>query len=160
LLVGPSGGRGRRDGQFDHRTAGAFDAAAAIAAGTDLVGGLLLAPARLNRVVSQTAAGIGTFLDDLVSATAGRALDLLETTERTEVTEVIGWTLLRRFEASLAGPELHHHARVALLEAANAGPRVAAGLQRPAVRARWAALEKAAFEHEAELAALPLGTPI
>ncbi len=156
LLVAPSGGRGRREGQFDHRTAGAFDVAAAVAAGTDLVGALLLAPARLNRVVSQEAAD----LDALVAATAGRALDLLEAAERTEVTEVIGWTLLRRFEESLAAPELHHHARVAVLEAASAGPRIVAGLERPAVRARWAALQKAAFEHEAELAPLPLGAPI
>lgn len=160
LLVGPSGGRGRREGQFDHRTAGAFDLAAAVAAGTDLVGALLLAPARLNRVVSQTAAGTGADLDGLVAATAGRALDLLEAADRTEVTEVIGWTLLRRFEESLAAPELHHHARVAVLEAASAGPRIVAGPERPAVRARWAALEKAAFEHAAELAALPLGAPI
>jgi hypothetical protein len=156
VLVGPSGGRGRREGQFDHRTAGAFDVAAAVAAGTDLVGRLLLAPARLNRIVSQSRA----VLDDLVAATAGRALDLLEAPERTEVTEVIGWTLLRRFEESLAAPGLHHHARVAVLEAASAGPRVVAGLERPAVRTRWAALEKAAFEHAAELAALPLGAPI
>lgn len=156
LLVGPSGGRGRREGQFDHRTAGAFDVAGAVAAGTDLVGGLLLAPARLNRVVSHAEADLAA----LVAATVGRALDLLESGERTEVTEVIGWTLLRRFEESLAAPELHHHARVAVLEAASAGPRVVSGLERPAVRARWAALEKAAYEHDAELAALPLGAPI
>lgn len=149
LLVNPAGGRARREGQFDHRTAGSFDAAAAITAGTDVVAGPLLAPARLNRVAESTG------LADLVAATAGRAVELLTAERRDAVTETIGWTLLRRFEHTMTSPKLHHHTRVAAIEAAATGP-----WRRPALTARWAALEKAAYEHDAELPEPPPGVPI
>lgn len=155
LLVGPAGGRPRREGQFDHRTAGAFDAAAAIAAGVDIVAGPLLAPARLNRV----AAGAELAMGELMAATVGRAAELLAAPERSTCTETIGWTLLRRFEHTIAAQQLHHHARVAAAEAVAAGPWFR-DLERPAVRARWEALQRAAFEHPADLPDLPSGAPI
>jgi hypothetical protein len=151
LLVAPAGGRDRREGQFDHRTAGAFDAAAAIAAGTDVVARVLFAPARVNRLAD----GTGLPLSELVAAVAGRAVELLTAGDRDPVTETIGWTLLRRFEHTVTSSELHHHARVAAVEAAATGP-----WDRPALRARWEAIEKAAYEHPAELPELPAGTPI
>ncbi|GAB1510903.1 zinc-dependent metalloprotease [Actinophytocola sp. KF-1] len=150
LLVAPAGGRDRREGQFDHRTAGAFDAAAAIAAGTDVVAGALFAPARVNRLAD----GTGLPLSELVAAVAGRAVELLTAAGRDPVTETIGWTLLRRFEHTVTSPELHHHARVAAVEA------VAGEWDRPALRARWEAIEKAAYTHTAALPELPAGTPI
>ncbi|MFF5986419.1 zinc-dependent metalloprotease [Prauserella flavalba] len=153
LLVGPAGGRPRREGQFDHRTAGAFDAAAAIAAGTDIVAGPLLAPARLNRVAE------GAGLAPLLAVTVGRALELLTAAERDPCTETIGWTLLRRFEHTVAAKQLHQHTRVAAIEAVTDGPWLReAG--RAAVRSRWAAIERCAYEHPAELPDPPLGTPI
>lgn len=151
LLVAPAGGRDRREGQFDHRTAGAFDVAAAIAAGTDVVAGALFAPARVNRLAD----GTGLPLAELVAAIAGRAVELLTAEHRDPVTEVIGWTLLRRFEHTVTAKELHHHARVAAVEAAATGP-----WDRPALRTRWEAIEKAAYGHPAELPAPPAGTPI
>lgn len=153
LLVAPAGGRPRRQGQFDHRTAGSFDTAAAVAAGTDVVAGALLAPARLNRVAD--GAGIG--LDELLDRTVGLASTLLTGTGRDLVTETVGWTLLRRFEHTLTDHGLHQHTRVAAVES------VAARLgdaSRPSVRARWAAMQKSAFEHPAGLPAPPPGTPI
>ncbi len=150
LLVAPAGGRDRREGQFDHRTAGAFDATAAIAAGTDVVAGTLFAPARVNRLAD----GTGLPLAELVAAVAGRAVELLTADDRDPVTETIGWTLLRRFEHTVTSPELHHHARVAAVEA------IAGRWDRPAIRTRWEAIEKAAYEHPAELPDLPAGTPI
>jgi hypothetical protein len=151
LLVAPAGGRDRREGQFDHRTAGAFDIAAAVAAGTDVVAGALFAPARVNRLAD----GTGLPLAELVAAIAGRAVELLTADDRDPVTETIGWTLLRRFEHTVTSPELHHHARVAAVEAAATGP-----WDRPALKARWEAIEKAAYGHPAELPAPPAGTPI
>jgi hypothetical protein len=151
LLVAPAGGRDRREGQFDHRTAGAFDAAAAIAAGTDVVAATLFAPARVNRLAD----GTGLPLPELVAAVAGRAVELLTADDRDPVTETIGWTLLRRFEHTVTAKELHHHARVAAVEAAATGP-----WDRPALRTRWEAIEKAAYEHPADLPELPAGTPI
>jgi hypothetical protein len=149
LLVGPAGGRPRREGQFDHRTAGAFDAAAAIAAGTDIVAAPLLAPARLNRVAE---AGD---LTELVEDTVGRAIELLTAPDRDACTETIGWTLLRRFQHTVTSPVLHHHTRVAAVEAVPTGP-----WERPALTKRWEAIEKAAYEHDAELPEPPPGTPI
>ena len=149
LLVGPAGGRPRREGQFDHRTAGAFDVTAAISAGTDVVAGTLLAPARLNR--------LGPVLSDVLAATVGRAIELLHTDDRDAGTEAIGWTVLRRFEHSLTSPVLHHPTRVAAVET------VAGWLPddvRPALAARWEAVTKTAYEHPAELPDLPAGTPI
>jgi hypothetical protein len=55
----------------------------------------------------------------------------------------------------VTSPELHHHARVAAVEAAATGP-----WDRPALRTRWEAIEKAAYEHPAELPEPPAGTPI
>jgi hypothetical protein len=153
LLVAPAGGRDRREGQFDHRTAGAFDATAAIAAGTDVVARTLFAPARVNRLAASTS-GTALPLPELVAAVAGRAVELLAADDRDPVTETIGWTLLRRFEHTVTSPELHHHARVAAVEA------ITGGWDRPALRARWEAIEKAAYEHTAELPELPAGTPI
>ncbi|MGC7096188.1 zinc-dependent metalloprotease [Amycolatopsis lurida] len=151
LLVGPAGGRPRREGQFDHRTAGSFDTAAAISAGTDVVAATLLAPARLNRVAE------GGLLGELLSATVGEGVKLLTATDRDVCTEAIGWALLRRFEHTLTSGELHHHTRVAAIEAVE--PWL--GEQdRPAVRTRWDAVVKSAYEHSAELAAPPPGTPI
>ncbi|MGB3441913.1 MAG: zinc-dependent metalloprotease [Actinophytocola sp.] len=153
LLVGPAGGRPRREGQFDHRTAGAFDQAAAIAAGTDVVAGPLLAPARLNRVAESTGPA------ELLAATVGHAIGLLTGTARDLRTETIGWTLLRRFEHTLTDPELHHHTRVAAVEAIATGPWFG-DPGRPAVTTRWKALTHKAFEDPAELPGLPPGTPI
>jgi hypothetical protein len=150
LLVGPAGGRPRREGQFDHRTAGSFDAAAAIAAGTDIVAAPLLAPARLNRVAESTG------LAELIAGTVGRAVELLTADERDVCTETIGWTLLRRFEHTVTSSVLHHHTRVAAVEAA----APAEPWERPALKARWEAIEKAAYEHEAKLPEPPPGTPI
>ncbi|MEU6643373.1 zinc-dependent metalloprotease [Saccharomonospora sp. NPDC046836] len=155
LLVAPAGGRPRREGQFDHRTAGSFDAAAAIAAGTDVVAATLLAPARLNRV----AEGTGLALGELLAATVGRAIELLTTAERDLCTETIGWTLLRRFEHTVAAPQLHQHTRIAAVEAVAAGPWWR-DTGRSALRTRWQVVERAAFEHAAELPDLPAGTPI
>jgi hypothetical protein len=149
LLVGPAGGRPRRAGQFDHRTAGSFDPAAAITAGTDIVAAPLLAPARLNRLAE------GTGLTELITHTVGRAFELLTAPTRDLTTETIGWTLLRRFEHTATSPQLHHHTRVAAIEAVPTTEWA-----RPAVRSRWTAIEKAAFEHSAELPEPPPGTPI
>ncbi|OLF11964.1 hypothetical protein BLA60_07985 [Actinophytocola xinjiangensis] len=153
LLVPPAGGRSRRQGQFDHRTGGAFDTAAAVAAGADLVAGALLAPARLNRL----AEGAGVGLDEVLERTVGLASDLLTATARDLVTETVGWTLLRRFQHTLTDHVLHQHTRMAAVEAV-AGRL--ADSSRPSVRARWAAVEKTAFEHPADLPTLPPGTPI
>jgi hypothetical protein len=151
LLVGPAGGRPRREGQFDHRTAGSFDAAAAITAGTDVVAATLLAPARLNRVAESG------LLPELLSATVGAAVTLLTAADRDACTETIGWTLLRRFEDTVTSDDLHHHTRVAAIEAVT--PWLS-DQDRPALRARWDAVVKAAFEHSADLPELPAGTPI
>jgi hypothetical protein len=149
LLVGPAGGRPRREGQFDNRTAGAFDVTAAVSAGTDVVAGTLLAPARLNR--------LGSALDEVLAATVGRAVELLCANDRDPCTEAIGWTVLRRFEHSMTSSLLHHQTRVAAVETVDAW---LPDDVRPALAARWKALTKAAYEHPAELPELPPGTPI
>ncbi len=149
LLVGPAGGRPRREGQFDNRTAGAFDVMAAVSAGADVVAGTLLAPTRLNR--------LGPALDEVLAATVGRAVELLSAENRDAYTETIGWTLLRRFEHTVTAPLLHHQTRVAAVEIVDAW---LPDDVRPALAARWKALTKAAYEHPAELPELPPGTPI
>jgi hypothetical protein len=154
LLVPPSGGVPRREGQFDRRTSEAFDATAAIGAAADLIGQLLLAPERLNRLREQNHHGTGVELGAVMAATVGYALDLLDT-ERSETGEAIGWTLLRRYELTLESDTLHHATRVASFEAL--GDREPT---RGAVRHRWEALEKTAYTAKGKLPDLPLGTPI
>ncbi|GAB3465794.1 zinc-dependent metalloprotease [Actinophytocola sediminis] len=155
LLVGPAGGRPRRAGQFDHRTAGAFDAASAIAAGTDVVAGALLAPARLNRLAD----GAGVGLDEVLARTVGHAVALLNGARRDPRTDTIGWTLLRRFEHTLTDPGLHQHTRMTAVESVADGPWFD-GAGRPALLARWAAMTAQAYEHPGDLPDPPQGTPI
>lgn len=154
LLVPPSGGVPRREGQFDRRTAEAFDATAAITAGADLVGELLLAPERLNRLLEQNRNGAGVDLRAVMSSTVGFALDLLDG-QQTETGEAIGWALLRRYEQTVESDTLQHPTRVASFEAL--GDREPS---RKAIRHRWEALERAAYTAKAKLPALPAGTPI
>ena len=154
LLVPPSGGVGRREGQFGRQTAEAFDGTAAITAGADLIAELLLAPERLNRLTEQNRNGAGVDLGAVLTATVGYALDLLDA-DRSEAGEAIGWAILRRYEQTLESDALHHATRVATFEAL--GDREPA---RKAVKHRWDALEKAAYTAKAKLPPLPLGTPI
>ncbi|MBO0811926.1 MAG: zinc-dependent metalloprotease [Microlunatus sp.] len=154
LLVPPSGGVPRREGQFDRRTAESFDATAAITAGADLIGELLLAPERLNRLLEQNRNGAGVDLGAVIIGTVGLALDLLHA-ERSETGEAIGWALLRRYEQTLESDALHHATRVATFEALDDREPI-----RKAVKHRWEALEKAAYTAKAKLPPLPPGTPI
>ncbi|GAA1397885.1 hypothetical protein GCM10009613_51220 [Pseudonocardia kongjuensis] len=156
-LPGPAAGRPARDGRFARRTADAFDATAAVVAAVDVVAGPLLAPARLNRVAE--APGDRAVLTELLAVTAGHAIGLLGADTGDPCTETVGWTLLRRFETTLADPALYQHARIAAVETVAAGPWWR-DTTRAAVRARWAAIERAAHEHPAELPAPPPGAPL
>jgi hypothetical protein len=158
LLVAPGAGRARRDGGLENRTAGAFDADSAVRIGADLVVALVLAPQRLNRIRAQERDG-GIGLAAVLAATVVPALDTLEAlapADRAGSAEVVAWTILRRFETTLASAELHEHVRMALIEALADRPESV----RPSVRRRVAALEDLAYRQAAELPVLPLGTPI
>ncbi|MBK1789506.1 hypothetical protein, partial [Prauserella cavernicola] len=92
----------------------------------------------------------GGGLAELLALTVGRALELLTATGRDPRTETIGWTVLRRFEHTVAAPQLHQHTRIAAIEAVTDGPWLRE-TGRAAVRSRWAAIERHAFDHPAEL---------
>lgn len=161
LLVGPSGGVEARPGSFIDPTSQAFDAAAAMSAATDLVASAVLSPKRLNRVYSQSTSGQFTggepiTVPEVLDATVGYALELLNASERSEASDVIGWSMLRRFDQSMRSPHLNEHVRAALVDAVDS---LARG-QRKAVNARLDAILGTASREWDQLPLLPLGTPI
>ena len=127
-----------------------------MAAATDLVAVALLAPKRLNRVYSQSMNGSDFALLDIVDATLGKAVAMLTSARPNEAAEVIGWTIIRRFEQTIGATELNAHVRVALVELLESNIRC----DRSIVNARLEAIGRSINYDGDSIPPLPLGAPV